>query len=89
MPRPQFSGGRIESGPPDWPPASNLTPRADSRVATWSEDDFLKAIRTGRRPDGVELNEAMPRAFANMNDLELKALWLFLKSLPPVATGTR
>jgi cytochrome c553 len=84
-----FSGGKIDIGPPDWPPAANLTPHADGRVAKWSEADFLKAIRTAKRPDGSEINPVMPRAFANLNDTELKAIWMFLKTLPPVATGVR
>jgi mono/diheme cytochrome c family protein len=86
---PNYSGGKIEIGPPDWPPAANLTPHADARIAKWNESDFINAIRTAKRPDGSEVNPVMPRAFGNMNDVELKALWLFLKSLPPVVTGVR
>ena len=84
-----FSGGKIDIGPPDWPPAANLTPHADGRIAKWSEADFLKTIRTAKRPDGSELNPVMPRAFANLNDTELKAIWMFLKTLPAAATGVR
>jgi len=84
-----FTGGKIEIGPPDWPHAANLTPHPTSRLANWSEADFLKTIRTGFRPDGTELNPVMPRNFALMNDTELKALFMFFKSLPPLPTGTR
>lgn len=86
---PNFSGGKIEVGPPDWPPARNLTPHATGDLAKWTEQDFVRAIREGKRPDGAALNPAMPRGFAAMNDEELGALWRFLKSLPPAATGTR
>jgi mono/diheme cytochrome c family protein len=86
---PNFSGGKIEIGPPDWPPAANLTPHADSRLPKWSEGDFITVIRTGKRPDGSETNSVMPRAFGNMDDTELKALWMYLKSLPAVVTGAR
>jgi cytochrome c553 len=84
-----FSGGKIEVGPPSWPHAANLTPHADGRMAKWSEEDFLKVMRTGKRPDGSELNAVMPRAFGQMDDTELKALWAFFRSLPGAATGTR
>lgn len=84
-----FSGGKIDIGPPDWPHASNLTPHASGRLAKWSEEDFIAALRTAKRPDGTEVNPVMPRAFGNMNDVELKALWLFLKSIPPTTTGKR
>lgn len=84
-----FSGGKIDIGPPDWPKAANLTPHASGHVASWTEDDFLKTIRTCTRPDGTTLDPVMPRAFGQMNDTELKAVWMYLKSLPPLPTGTR
>lgn len=86
---PNFSGGKIAAGPPDWPPAANLTPHAAGRLANWSESDFLNVLRTGKRPDGTEVNPVMPRAFGQLNEVEQKSLWLFLKSLPPVPTGER
>ena len=86
---PNFSGGKIDIGPPDWPLAANLTPHAEGRLAKWTEDDFLKAIRTARRPDGTEINPVMPRNFGQMDDVELKAIWRFLHTLPPVSTGLR
>jgi len=84
-----YSGGKIEAGPPDWPLAANLTPHADGRLAKWNEADFIAAIRTAKRPDGSELNPVMPRGFGGMDDVELKALWAFFKALPPVAQGVR
>ncbi|HWA09387.1 MAG TPA: cytochrome c [Opitutaceae bacterium] len=84
-----YSGGKIEIGPPDWPPAANLTPHSDGHLSKWSEADFVATLRTARRPDGTELNPVMPRAFGQMNDTELKALFAFLKTLPPTATGAR
>jgi cytochrome c553 len=85
----KFAGGKIEIGPPDWPPAANLTPHADGRLAKWSEADFIATLRTGKRPDGTDVNAVMPRLFGQMNDVELKALWAFLKTLPPLPTGTK
>jgi mono/diheme cytochrome c family protein len=86
---PNLSGGKIDIGPPDWPLAANLTPHADSQLAIWSEADFISVLRTGKRPDGSALNPVMPRLFGQMDDVELKALYAYLRSLPPVARGTR
>lgn len=86
---PNYSGGRITGGPPDWPPAANLTPHPNAAVAGWNENDFLTTLRTGHRPNGTAISPVMPRAFGQMNDTELGALWLFLKSLPAAATGSR
>jgi mono/diheme cytochrome c family protein len=84
---PSFSGGKIAEGPPDWPHAANLTAGAGSAVAGWSEADFVRTIRTAMAPDGKAVNPVMPRAFAQMSDLELKAIWSFIQTLPPLATG--
>lgn len=83
-----FSGGKIKIGPPDWPPAANLTPAPGGRFAKWSESDFIQALRTAKRPDGSTINAVMPRAFAQLDDLELRALYKFLKTLPAAATGS-
>lgn len=80
-----FAGGKIPGAPPDWPVAANLTPHTISRLPHWTEDDFLRVLRTARRPDGTEVHPVMPRAFGQMTDEELKALWVYLRSLPPAA----
>jgi mono/diheme cytochrome c family protein len=79
----QLAGGRIPGTPPDWPAARNLTPAGD--LARWSEADFLKVLETGVRPDGRKLNPVMPLAFGKMTETEKKALWMYLKTLPPAA----
>jgi cytochrome c553 len=84
-----LSGGKIDIGPPDWPLAANLTPHPDGRLPKWSEADFFQALRTGRRPDGSEINPVMPRAFGGMDDTELRALWLYLRTLSPRPLGAR
>jgi cytochrome c553 len=81
-----LSGGRV-AGPSNLPPAANLTPAG---IGTWTEADFVRALREGRRPDGSVINEFMPwRAYGGMNDSELHALWLYLKSVPARAFGNR
>jgi cytochrome c553 len=64
----------------------NLTPAGD--LATWSEADFIRTLRTGVTPAGEQLDpELFPyQDLGQMTDDELKALWLYLKSLPPVET---
>ena len=82
----ELSGGRV-AGPPDLPPASNLTPTG---LASWSEADFVRAMREGRRPDGRLLHDFMPwRQFRHMTDQELHALWLYLESVPPRPFGQK
>jgi len=79
-----LSGGTV-AGPPGLPPASNLTPTG---LGTWTEQQFVTVMRTGKRPDGTALHEFMPwRAFRNMSDVELGALWIYLRSVPAKAFG--
>ncbi|MCL1635178.1 c-type cytochrome [Luteimonas sp. SX5] len=84
--RGDFAGGRMDHGGPGMPPAANLTRHATG-LAAWSERDFIAAMRTGRRPDGSEIDgKAMPwRAVGQASDAELHSIWLFLRSLPPIA----
>ena len=80
----ELSGGKV-AGPDDLPLASNLTPTG---LGSWTEADFVRAIREGRRPDGTTINEFMPwKSYATMHDSELQALWLYLRSVPAKATG--
>lgn len=85
--RPDFSGGKIAAGPPDWPPAADLRPITGAPTVHWAEADFIRALRTGRRPDGGQLSPVMPRSFGQMNDMELQALWTYLRSLKPASAG--
>jgi len=76
-----FSGGPIPGVPPEWPPAANLTPAGNLR--NWTEQGFIQAMRTGVKPSGERFSEYMPYAVLKaMTDDELKAVWLFLTSLP-------
>jgi mono/diheme cytochrome c family protein len=82
---PALAGGKILAGDPSWPPAANLTPAGSTK--DWSEADFRRLIREGKRPNGTPVNEAMPwRVMKNMTDDEIKALYLYTRSLPPTAT---
>ena len=51
-----------------------------SEVKDWSQEDFVQAFRTGVLPDGKPLPAAMSsKTFGEMNEVELEALWLYLK----------
>jgi mono/diheme cytochrome c family protein len=64
-------------------PAANITPAA---IGTWSLGQFETTLRKGVDPSGRHLR-AMPwRAIGKMSDLELTALYTFLKTVPRVTT---
>lgn len=66
----------------------NLTPGGE--VAFWSEEDFMNSIRNGVTPSGHELDpKLMPwKEYRAMSDDELKAIYLYLQSLPKLAQYT-
>lgn len=81
-----LSGGRV-AGPPGLPPASNLTPAG---IGTWSERDFARALREGKRPDGSAIDPFMPwEVYQGMADAEVHALWLYLRSVPAKPFGNK
>jgi mono/diheme cytochrome c family protein len=86
-----LSGGKIPGTPPDWPPALNLTPYPGAATDVWSQDEFIRSLRTGITPRGNQLDTRyMPwKVLGQMTDDELKALWLFLRSAPPKEYGNR
>lgn len=87
--REDYTGGPIRDGDPSWPPAANLTPHAQGLEA-WTVDDFLTLMRTGKRPDGRAVDpKGMPwETMGKLGDVELQAIYLYLRSLPPKPTGT-
>jgi mono/diheme cytochrome c family protein len=83
-----LAGSADAHGPPGSPPPANLTPAGN--LGKWTEQNFVRALRTGRRPDGSEINSFMPwRYTAQMTDDEIHAVWLYLKTVPPVATPAK
>ena len=60
----------------------NLTPGGD--LSAWTEDQFVNTIKTGVTPHGHNLDpELMPwNIYGKMTDDELKAVWMYLQSLP-------
>lgn len=59
----------------------NLTPGGE--VGFWSEEDFINTIRTGITPGDHQFSEHMPwETYKLFTDDELKAIYMYLQSLP-------
>lgn len=84
-----MSGGKIPAFPASWPPALNLTWGGGSALPSWNEGEFITAMRTGETPGGVKLRSTyMPwTSYRHMTDDELRAVWVYLQSLPPKEYG--
>ncbi|MCB9596868.1 MAG: c-type cytochrome [Sandaracinaceae bacterium] len=84
-----LSGGPIPGAPPDMAVPLNITPHAEG-LGDWTYEDFETVMRTARRRDGRALDPMMPtEAVTNMDDTERRALWEYLRSVPPTPSGQR
>jgi mono/diheme cytochrome c family protein len=78
----QLQGGKIPGGPPDWPPASKLTPGEGSVMGRYADADALIAMfRSGKRPDGSAVQVMPFESLREMSEVDLRALHLYLKGL--------
>ncbi len=79
-----LSGGK--SADPTSKNAPNITPGGE--LVAWQEADFINAIRTGVAKSGHKLDpEQMPwEHYKNFSDDELKAMFMYLQSLPKLET---
>jgi mono/diheme cytochrome c family protein len=83
---PGLSGGKL-AGDPNMPIVANLTAH-ETGLKGWTEADFLRALREGKRKDGSAISETMPwKAFGQMGDTELKALWAYIQTMPAREKG--
>ncbi len=74
------------SGPWGTSFAMNLTPDENTGIGSWSEETFMKALRTGRHM-GVSrpILPPMPwENFRHLSDEDLKAVYAYLMSQPPI-----
>jgi mono/diheme cytochrome c family protein len=72
---PALDGQNIPQGPP---PGPNLR-----LVKGWTEEQFVRSLREGVDPAGKRLTDEMPwREYGRGTDEDLRALYLYLRSLP-------
>ena len=64
----------------------NLTPDPETGLGKWTEEDFLATLQTGRHQGrGRPILPPMPwQQYSTIPEEDLKAIWAFLRTLPPV-----
>lgn len=79
-----YAGGRALKTPFGTFYGPNITPHPQAGIGRWSEADFVRALRQGRRPDGAHYYPAFPyTSFTQITDGDLRDLWAYLRSLAP------
>ena len=68
--------------------AANLTPDKETGLGEWSEETFIRAIRTGKhqgQANGRDILPPMPWPdYKDATEDDLKAMWAYLRSIPAV-----
>jgi mono/diheme cytochrome c family protein len=85
-----YAGGRELKTPFGTFYGPNITPDPKAGIGKWSEEDFIRAMRHGRRPDGANYFPAFPYpSFTKIRENDLRDLWAYLRTLPPSAQPSR
>jgi len=66
--------------------APNITSDAKTGLGIWTEEIFVKTMRTGKHMGvGRDILPPMPwRSIGSLNDEDLKAIFAYLKTVPPI-----
>jgi hypothetical protein len=66
--------------------AANLTPDQNTGIGIWTEDMFVRALRTGKHMGtSRDILPPMPwPGYRHMTDDDLKSIFAYLKSIPPI-----
>jgi mono/diheme cytochrome c family protein len=68
---------------------ANLTPDTATGLGSWTEEMFIKALRTGKHQgEGRPILPPMPwPMISQMSDEDLKAVFAYLRTLPPITNA--
>lgn len=65
--------------------SSNITADVETGIGSWSDDDFVRAVREGVRKDGKHLYPAFPyTAYTQLSRADVLAIKAYLFTLPKV-----
>lgn len=81
-----FSGGLPLKTPFGTYYSPNLTPDKEFGIGSWTEAQFIRAVKQGIAPDGSYYFPVFPYIYYNkISDQDAKDMWAYFQSIPPVA----
>ncbi|MBV9686659.1 MAG: cytochrome c [Alphaproteobacteria bacterium] len=85
-----YGGGRALATPFGTFYSPNITPDSETGIGRWSDDQFLRALRDGVRPDGANYFPVFPYpSFTKIADADARAIKAYLFSLPAMRQANR
>lgn len=80
-----LSGGISWDEPPFKVTASNITQDKETGIGAWTDAQIKTLLRTGKRPNGVQVAEVMPTAFYGiLTEKDLDAIVAYLRTVKPI-----
>lgn len=80
-----LAGGFVLEEPPFRAVASNITSDKETGIGNWTDDQIVKAIREGIRPDGSLVGPPMPiELYRKLSDSDVRAMVAYLRTVPAV-----
>jgi mono/diheme cytochrome c family protein len=84
-----FAGGVALQTPFGTLVSPNITPDPEAGIGTWTDDDFVSALRDGRGRGGMHLYPAMPYpAYTKMTREDALAIRAYLRTIDPAPDKT-
>jgi mono/diheme cytochrome c family protein len=78
-----FSGRVVDDSPAMHAVSANITPGGPTK--DWTDEQFMKAIREGIRPDGSLIGPPMPfEVYGGISDDDLASIVAYLRTVPAV-----
>jgi mono/diheme cytochrome c family protein len=85
-----LAGGRALESPYGVFYSPNITPDPKFGIGTWSDEDFIEAMRHGRSPEGRTYYPAFPyTAYTRLSDRDILDIKAYLFSVAPVAAENK
>jgi mono/diheme cytochrome c family protein len=81
----EFSGGPSWDEPPFKVTAPNITQDKETGLGSWTDADIKKLLRTGVRPNGVQVAMVMPTDFYEIiSESDMDAIVAYLRTIKPI-----
>lgn len=62
----------------------NITMDEETGIGKWSEEEFIKAVKYGQKPNGQHALRPPMKPYTGLSDNELKAVYAYLKTIPKI-----
>ncbi len=82
----KFAGAFVINEPGLNAYASNITMDVETGVGSWSDEELIRGIRDGIRPDGTLIGPPMPSPFfRDMSDNDVRAVVAYMRTIEPIS----